>query len=219
MEDRMQIDRWIRRLLPREDKFLDLFIQDVDNLVTACAELRCLLNSKSESERDQRVQQIENLEHRGDEITHLIFKELSLTFITPLDREDIAGLASALDDIIDHIDRAATCIRLYGITEFEDSVRDLAEIIERSVNELHKAIPLLRDLRRADEIRAACVRINAYENQADGVFHRALGHIFNEETDAIRLIKRRELLAMLESATDRCENAAVLIENVLVKYA
>ena len=215
----MRLDRWIRKLLPREERFLKLFIEDVDNLVTASKALRSLLEAASEAERAKWVQEVEDLEHRGDELTHLIFRELGKTFITPLDREDIAGLASSLDDILDHIDRAATCIQLYRLTEFDDPVRDLAEIIEKSVAELHRAIPLLRDLRQTEPIRAACVRVNAYENQADAIFHRALGRIFQEEKDPIRLIKRRELLAMLESATDMCEKAAVLIENVLVKYA
>jgi len=215
----MRLDRWIRKLLPREDKFLHFFIQDVDNLLVACRSLISLLDAKSEDERVRLVQEIEALEHRGDELTHTIFRELSLTFITPFDREDIAGLAASLDDIVDHIDQASTCIHLYRMTEFDEPVRDLVAIIEKSAAELQRAIPLLRDLRNAEEIRAACVRVNAYENQADGVFHRALGRIYQEEKDPIRLIKRRELLAMLESATDRCESVAVLMENVLVKYA
>jgi len=215
----MRLGHLIRKMLPREDKFLEFFVQAADNLMIASHSLCDLLEAKSPEEMRALVRKIEDLEHRGDEITHSIFRELGLTFITPLDREDIAGLASALDDILDNIDRSATCIHLYQITRFDDSLRDLAGFIHTSVVELHKAIPLLRDLRRSEEIRAACVRVNAYENQADAVFHRALGRLFEHEKDAIQLIKQRELLVMLESATDRCENAAVLIENVLVKYA
>jgi predicted phosphate transport protein (TIGR00153 family) len=215
----VRIDRWIRKLLPRDEKFLSLFIQDIENLTEASRALIELLNAPTEQERLRLVKVIEELEHRGDEFTHLIFRELGLTFITPLDREDIAGLASSLDDIMDNIDRAATCIQLYQIHEFDEPIRDLAGIIERSNGELRRAIPLLRDLRDSEPIREACVRVNAYENQADVIFHRALAKLFQEETDPIALIKKRELLAMLESATDRCEDAAVMIENVLVKYA
>ncbi len=215
----MIIDRWIRKLLPRGDKFLSLFVRDIENTMEASAALRELLEATSESERVRLVKMIEDREHRGDELTHTIFRELSLTFITSLDREDIGSLASSIDDIMDDIDRAATAIHIYRIMEFDDSVRDLAEVIERSVNELHRAIPLLRDLHDVDRIRESCVRVNAFENQADQVFHRALGKLFQEETDPIRLIKTKELLATLESATDRCEDAAVLIENVLVKNA
>ena len=214
----MRIDRWIRRLLPREEKFFDLFERDAENLVQACRRLRELLDAGEETTRNRLVNEIEDLEHRGDEITHSIFRELSLTFITPLDREDIGSLATSLDNIMDHIDRAATCIRLYHIIEFGDPVRDLVEIIERSVDELHRAIPLLRDLHDADRIKEACVRINAFENQADQVFHRALARLFQDEQDPIRLIKTKELLAMLESATDRCEDAAVLLEQVIIKH-
>jgi uncharacterized protein len=215
----MKIDAFIRRLLPRTDKFLSLFILDVENLTEACAALRALLETKDEAERTRLIKAIETFEHRGDELTHQIFHELSLTFITTLDREDIGTLASALDDIIDNIDRAATAIQLYKIAEFDDPVRDLAEIIEKSAHELKTAIPLLKDLREVDRLREACVRINAYENQADQIFQRAVGRLFQEETDPIQLIKKKELLATLESATDMCEDAAVLIENVLVKFA
>lgn len=215
----MRIDRWIRLLLPREEKFLSLFVQDIENLGTAGRVLIQLLDATADSDRQRLVKEIEDLEHRGDEITHTVFHELGLTFITPLDREDIAGLASAIDNIMDNIDRAATCIQLYHISDFDEPIRDLADIIDRSISELRRAIPMLKDLRNAEPIREACVRVNAFENQADGVFHRALGRLFQEEVDAIRLIKKRELLAMLESATDRCEDAAVMIENVLVKYA
>lgn len=215
----MRVDRWIRKLLPREDRFLQFFVRDAENLVAASRTLRELLDATQDSERLRLVRQVEAHEHRGDELTHDIFQELSRTFITPLDREDIAGLASSLDDVMDNIDRAATCIHLYQIRIFSEPIRDLAEILENSVLELHRAIPLLRDLREELPIRDACVRVNAYENQADGIFHRALARLFQEEKDPIVLIKQRDILAMLESATDRCEDVAVLIENVLVKYA
>jgi uncharacterized protein len=213
----MIVDRWIRKLLPRTDTFLNLLIQDVENAAAACHVLRELLDAPTEADRGRLVQAIEDLEHRGDDLTHQIFTQLSLTFITTLDREDIGALASSLDDIVDNIDRAATAIRLYRITDFDVHVRDLCEIIERSVAELGRAIPLLRDLKELEVIRTACVRVNAYENEADKVFHRALGELFQDEKDPIRLIKRKELLAVLESATDRCEDVAVLIEGVLVK--
>lgn len=215
----MRVDRWIRRLLPREDKFLAIFVQDVENLAAAGQSLVQLLGAPEGADRSRLVKEIEDFEHRGDEFTHTIFRELGLTFITPLDREDIAGLASALDDILDNIDRAATCSELYHMRNFDEPMRDLGDIIARSIGELRRAIPLLKDLRNAESIREACVRVNAYENQADGIFHRALARLFQEEQDPIQLIKRRELLAMLEAATDRCEDAAVMIENVLVKHA
>ncbi len=213
----MIIDRWIRRLLPRTDTFLNLFIQDIENIAAASRVLRELLDATTDADRARLVQAIEDLEHRGDELTHQIFTQLSSTFITILDREDIGALASACDDVLDNIDRAATAIRIYAITEFDDHVRDLCEIIERSVAELSRAIPLMRDLKELEQIRTACVRVNAYENEADKVFHRALGRLFQKEKDPINLIKQKELLAVLESATDRCEDVAVFIENILVK--
>jgi len=190
----MGVDSFIRRMLPRDNRFHALFVQDVENLSQASQALCDLLKAPSAVERGRLVKEVERLEHCGDDVTHQIFREL------------------------DQIDRAATCIELYRITEFSDAVCDLAEVIQRSVGELKRAVPHLNDRRVPDVIREACVRVNAYENQADAIFHRALGRLFQEEKDAIRLIKERELLAMLEAATDRCEDAAVLIENVLIKY-
>ena len=215
----MGVDSFIRKMLPRDNKFHALFVQDVTNLAEAAQALTDLLKAAGPVERGRLVKEVERLEHIGDEITHTIFKELGLTFVTPLDREDISGLATAFDNILDQIYRAATCIELYHISDFSDAVCDLTEVIQRSAGELQRAVPHLNDRRSPAVIREACVRINAYENQADGIFHRALGRLFQEEKDAIHLIKERELLAMLEAATDRCEDAAVLIENVLIKYA
>lgn len=213
----MKIDRWIRKLLPHGEKFLELFVKDVENLSEASQQLRALLSATTDEDRTRIVRLIEDLEHRGDEITHTIFHELSLTFITSLDREDIGDMASALDNILDNIDQASTAILLYRMTAFNDPCRDLVEVLDRQIVELGRAILQLRDLQDADRIRESCVKINAYENQADLVFHRALGRLFQDEKDPIELIKQKEILAMLESATDRCEDVAVLIENVLVK--
>jgi hypothetical protein len=213
----MLVDRLIRKLLPRSESFFTFFEQDVENLVEACRALRELLDARTTAERDRLVSKIEALEHRGDELTHTIYRELSLTFITPIDREDIGLLASAFDNIMDNIDRAACSIQLYQVVEFDQPVRDLAEIIQLSVGELQRAVPLMRDLRDAGLIREACIRINAHENEADRVFHRALAVLFQDEQDAIRLIKKKEILATLETATDRCEDAAVMIESILVK--
>jgi len=214
----MKIDRWIRKLLPRSDKFLSLFVKDIENLTQASRMLRELMSAATEEDRTRVVRAIEDLEHRGDELTHTIFHELSLTFITAIDREDIGDMASALDNILDNIDQASTAIHLYRMTSFDDPFRDLVEILDRQVVELGRAIPQLRDLHDSDRIRDSCVKVNAYENQADLVFHRALGRLFQHEKDPIELIKQKEILAMLESATDRCEDVAVLIENVLVKH-
>ena len=216
----MRLDHWIQKLLPKDDKFLALFEQSAVNLVEACKVLKNVLEAPSEEIRHQHAKTLKDIEHKGDEITHEIFKDLSTTFITPFDREDIGRLASSLDEILDLMDQAATCIVLYPINTFGDAVHFLADIIEKSVSELRRALPLLHNFRKnVEPLREACVRINAYENQAANVFHRAIARLFQEEMDPINLIKTKELLAMLESATDSCEDAAVLIENVLLKHA
>jgi uncharacterized protein Yka (UPF0111/DUF47 family) len=216
---RVRLDRWLRHLLPKEDRFLSLFERDAENLAQGSAVLRRLFECQDPLERDGLIRRMEEIEHAGDEITHEIFHELSSTFITHLDRQDIGVLASALDDILDHMDRAATRLELFHIRSCPKYLGDLATIIDHSVQELRVAIPLLQDLRDIARIKEAYVRINAYENQADLIFHRALEQLFLDETDPIALIKTREILEVLETAVDKCEDAAVLLENVLVKHA
>jgi hypothetical protein len=214
----MMIDRLIRRILPRTDTFLNLFVDDIENIAEATNALQRLIDAPTVEARDAIARTIEDLEHRGDEFTHAVFRQLGLTFITTIDREDIGRLASSLDNILDNVDQAATRIRLYEMASFDDAMRALVRIIHESVAELRRAMPLLRDLKNVGVLREACVRINAFENHADDVYHQALGRLFHEEKDPIQLIKRKDLLGILESATDRCEDAAVLIQDILVKH-
>jgi len=215
----MRLDGWIRRLVPRGDRFLSLFERDVRNLSDGTEALRTLFHSPDPNRQKELIRRIEEIEHIGDEITHEIFHRLSATFITPIDREDISALASALDNILDNIDRAATRVGLFEITVFPAYFSDLADVIEESVKELCIAIPLLNDMRDITRIREAYVRVNALENKADLIYTRSLEHLFREQKDPIRLMKERDVLELLESAVDACEDAAVLLENVLVKHA
>lgn len=215
----MRPDRWIRRLMPRADRFLSLFDRDVENLALATGALRDLFRSPDPNAQKDLIRRIEEIEHSGDEITHEIFHMLGSTFITPIDREDISALASALDNILDNVDRAATRVGLFEMTSFPPYFGDLAAIIDHSVEELRVAIPLLNDMRDIVRLREAYVRVNAFENQADLIYTRTLESLFREEKDPILLMKKRDVLELLESAVDACEDAAVLLENVQVKHA
>src|SRR5690606_31006777 len=150
-------------------------------------------------------------------ITHEIFTELSSNFITPFDREDIHYLASSLDDIVDYIHGSTKRLLMYKIEEYPISMQQLADIILRSAQEIEVAVSELKSLENVLRIREALVRINSLENNADDVFDGAIASLFQEEKDAIKIIKVKEILSNMETATDKCEDVANVIETILVK--
>jgi predicted phosphate transport protein (TIGR00153 family) len=162
---------------------------------------------------------INDLEHKGDEITHQIYLELGKNFITPFDREDIHSLASAIDDIADYIQGSANRMELYNVTVITDPIVKLAELILQGCVDIDKAVRELKNMKNIRIITDSCVRINSMENQADYVFERAVAHLFDYEEDAKAIIKYKEVLAAMETATDRCEDAANVMESILVKNA
>jgi predicted phosphate transport protein (TIGR00153 family) len=216
----MKLDSILHALLPKDDKFLGYFEDDAENLLAAAKVFRDLMsNTMSKEERAQKIRKIEELEHHGDEMTHQIFSELGSTFITPFDREDIHQLASTLDDILDYIQGAATRIVLYRVDTITTEQEKLAGMIHDQVVELHRAIPHLRDLKNIEAIRESLVKINSLENEADDLFERAIANLFDTCKDPIQLIKSKELFVSLETATDQCEDAANVIESIIVKNA
>jgi uncharacterized protein len=216
----MKLERILHALLPKEDKFFQYFEKDVENLLAAARMFKDLMsNAISKEERAQKVKYIEEMEHRGDEITHTIFSELGATFITPFDREDIHALASTLDDILDYLRGAATRLILYQVKKISPEQERLAGLILDQVVELHKAILNLRQFKNGEAIRDSLVRINSIENEADDLFERAIADLFENCNDPIKLIKTKELLVSLETATDQCEDAANVIESIIVKNA
>lgn len=216
----MKLDSLLQALVPKDDKFFDYFEKDVGNLLAAAKVFKELMtNTMSKEERVQKIKKIEELEHRGDELTHQIFSDLGSTFITPFDREDIHSLASKLDDILDYIQGAATRIILYRVETITPEQEQLATMIHESVVELSKAIPNLRDLKNVASIRESLVKINSIENAADDLFERAIANLFDTCKDPILLIKSKELLVSLETATDQCEDAANVLESIIVKNA
>jgi uncharacterized protein len=216
----MKLEWLLHALLPKEDKFFQYFEKDVENLLAAASMFKDLMtNAISKEERAQKVKYIEEMEHKGDEITHTIFSELGATFITPFDREDIHALASTLDDILDYLRGAATRLILYQVKKISPEQERLASLIYDQVIELHKAIRNLHKFKNGDEIRESLVRINSIENEADDLFERAIADLFENCNDPIKLIKTKELLVSLETATDQCEDAANVIESIIVKNA
>lgn len=177
------------------------------------------LSATDPEKRKEYIKEVERLEHVGDDITHSIFLELSKNFITPFDREDIHALASAVDDIADYIHASASNIELYNLTVISDPMIKLAELLVEMCTDLEKAIKELRSFKNIRVIADACVRINSGENQADYACNLAIARLFEFETNAIELIKQKEVLQTLELATDKCEDAANVLESILVKNA
>ncbi len=212
----MSINSILQVLIPKDKKFFPLFEQASANLLEMAKILYEALNSDGDK-RKLLIKEISRLEHVGDEITHQIFHELGSNFITPFDREDIQSLASVLDDVLDYIHGSAKRIELYNITKIHPSMIKLGELILESAHELNKAIPQLKDMRDVSLIREACVKINSIENHADDIFDMAVARLFEEETNAVEIIKIKEILSALETATDRAEDAANVLESIMIK--
>ena len=203
-------------LVPKDKNFFKLFSQASENLVEISKVFSEMAIAPIEK-RHELLKKISDLEHVGDEITHQIFTELSTNFITPFDREDISYLASSLDDIVDYIDGSAKRIDTYRIEDITPAMKKLCEIIEHSAKEIHIAVSNMRDMNNAVRIREAIVRINSLENHADDVFDTAIADLFDNEKDAIKIMKMKEILSNMETATDKCEDVANVIETIMVK--
>jgi len=202
------------RLLPKETKFFELFEQMSSNLILGATAITDLLREFKDT--PSYVKQIKDIEHRGDELTHTVFVKLNSTFITPFDREDIHTLASSLDDVLDFINAAADRIMLYKIHAAPPAAFELAEIIVKQSEALGRAV---RNLEKLKDVLPHCVEVNRLENEADRVSREAIGRLFDSEMDPIALIKIKELLEVLETATDKAEDAANVLETVVLKSA
>ncbi|OGO41660.1 MAG: phosphate transport regulator [Chloroflexi bacterium RBG_16_58_8] len=203
--------------VPRENKFFDLFEEIAQNTTKAAVALKELIDTWQFI--DSRVAEITELEHQGDTITHQVISLLNRTFVTPLDREDITMLAHTMDDIIDFIHATADAMFIYKINTPTERAKQLADIIVKAAAEVQKAVSGLR--RRSDlkKMMEGCVEINRLENMADRVYRAAMAELFDDTSDVALLIKWREIYEHMESATDRCEDVANVLEGVALKHA
>ncbi|MFH1003946.1 MAG: DUF47 family protein [Bacteroidota bacterium] len=205
--------------IPKEKNFFPLFEKASDNLYVISKVLVEMVNTSSPEKRIKLIKEIERLEHVGDNITHDIFNELNANFITPFDREDIHELSSSMDDIVDFIHSAAKQIDHYKLVEIPMEVIKLAELIMNCAEELKEAIGELHYLKHKNKIKESCVKINSIENHADDIFDMGIVRLFETEKDAIQIIKIKGVLAALETATDKCEDVANVLEQIIVKNA
>jgi len=202
----------VLRLIPKEEKFYEMFIKAGNNINAAAKLLKQMLETSETTE--QYARKIKELEHLGDKLTHEIISKLNKTFVTPFDREDIYTLCRALDDILDYINSVANWIVLFRITTPGPDAIRLAQIIIECTEEISKAIGSLHQL---NTVYPHCVEINRLENEADTVFRQALVWLFESTRDAITIIKLKDFFQDLELATDRCEDVANVLESIAVK--
>ena len=186
-------------------------------MVKAARELQVLINDWEDV--GEKVSEITELEHEGDRITHQIMEQLHRTFVTPFDREDIALLAHSLDDVMDFIHSAADAMFVYRVNRPGQLARELSGVLVQAAVEVEKALPELRHRRNLNQVLQRCVEINRLENVADEIYRRAMGELFTDTTDITEIIKWREIYEYLESATDRCEDVANVLEGVALKHA
>lgn len=203
--------------IPREEKFFRLFEDGARNMVKAAEALKGLIDTWENVE--EKVDAITELEHQGDSVTHRIMEQLHRTFVTPFDREDIALLAHSLDDIVDFIHSTADALFLYKIEQPSQRAKELADILVQAAAEVERALLLLEHHAQLKQVLERCVEINRLENMADRVFRSAMAELFDDSTDIAYIIKWREIYEHMESATDRCEDVADVIEGVALKHA
>jgi len=202
------------RLIPRDAKFFDMFAEMASNLGDGARLLKQILDDFKDVE--VRVQQLKALEHRGDEMTHNVLTRLNQTFITPFDREDIYRLASSLDDILDFTYSAGVRLVMYKITSAPEAASKLADVLVRQCDQVLLAV---KGLEKNVKVLDYCVEINRLENEADSIARTAIATLFDREKDPISLIKLKELYEVLETATDKAEDAANVLEGVVLKSA
>src|SRR3954453_590607 len=202
------------RLIPKDNSFFTMFSAMSDNLISGARDLVDLFANYNDVAK--KIEKIHNIERHGDELTHNILTKLNQTFITPFDREDIHQLASSLDDVLDFVNASGARLVMYRITNPPPAAGELSKIILLQSQELQKAVSLLQKQKNGD-VLTHCVEINRLENEADQISQQGITTLFDNEKDPITLIKTKELLEFLERATDKAEDAANVLETVVLK--
>lgn len=216
----MGLSNFIRMFTPKDKVFYSLF-EDITSTLESMS--RVFLEGVKEKDFARRttlLRSLEDFEHKCDEITHRIFIELGQNFITPFDREDIHSLASALDDVADYMWGSGKRILNYQLAQTDEIMVSMAEVICKCTAALHSGVPELRNMKNLKAITDCCVSINSFENEADDLLDTATIALFTAHNiDPIELVKRKDLYQEMELVTDKCEDAANVIESIIIKYS
>ncbi|MBI3950756.1 MAG: DUF47 domain-containing protein [Acidobacteria bacterium] len=202
------------KLIPREEKYFDLFNEMATHIHASAKLLAQLFNEFDKAEHY--AHQIKDLEHQCDELTHAVVKKINQTFITPIDREDIYALSKALDDIIDLIDSAASRTLLYKIAGATDTARRQADVIARATAEITQAVARIKS---NTGMQQYFIAIHTLENEGDSLFREAVAQLFQDHQDPLEVIKWKDLYETLERAIDKCEDVANVLESIMLKHA
>jgi uncharacterized protein len=213
------VNSFLKFFLPKDKVFFQLFENVAETLVKMGSRLKDVVKESDFETRAKYIKEIEDMEHANDDFTHKIFTELGRNFITPFDREDIHSLASALDDVSDYIYASAKKINFYKVDPSDIGFQKMSELISNGCSEVQKAVYELRDMKNLRRITDSMVAINSIENQADDIFDMSIERLFETEPDAKEVIKKREIYQVMEIVTDKCEDAANVIESIIIKYA
>jgi predicted phosphate transport protein (TIGR00153 family) len=207
------------RLIPREKVFFDLFEKAADNARRGAEEVQALFDRFDDL--PERAKRVKDIEHAGDELTHEMIERLNQTFITPIDREDIHELAVRLDDIVDLMDTAVNRVLLYKIEKPIEDARALARCLVHATKVICEMLPLMRlmSAKNSDVIRTKCHDVHAQENEGDHIEQHALAALFDGAHEPLYVMKWKNIIEELESATDRCEDVANVIEGIVLKNA
>ncbi len=204
----------LRRMLPREESFFEMFVELAGNVHTGAQALVELLSNYTDV--PAQAARIKEIEHAGDDITHGLIKRLNQTFITPFDREDIHELSSKIDDVLDLINAAASRMVIYRVDRVRQGAAELAKILEEATAQMLAAV---RVLEKRDHILTYCIEINRLENESDRLCRTLIAQLFDEEKDPVQIIKWKEIFDVIETAVDKCEDVANVIEAVTLKSA
>jgi uncharacterized protein len=202
------------RIIPREERFFDLFADDMANVLVGARALEEMLRNYTDLEK--KAADLRAIEHRGDEISHDIGSRLARTFVTPFDREDIHALISGIDDIIDGIEEVADTFVLYGIKAPTPEAIRQAEIITAQCLQLHEAMTKLKGFKELDAYR---VEVHRLENEGDRIARGAVAALFDGRHEALDVIRWKEIYQLLEGTIDTCEDVADIIERITIKHA
>lgn len=214
----MSLNSIFQFLVPKDKKFFPLFEEASSNLVQLALILHEAVNLPLK-ERDELFQKIDELEQKGEDITRQTNLELSRNFITPFDREDIHALITSIDNVADNLHGASSRMRLYQVDKITKSIRKLTEINLEACKQIDVAVQELRDLKSMKNITSACSKINKLESKSDSVYDKAVADLFENENDAKNIIKYKEVLSVLETATDKCKRVASVLESISVKHS
>lgn len=202
------------RLIPREERFFDLFVEDAANVLDGARQLEAMLRSYENP--DKAAKKIRETEHRGDEISHDIGRRLEQTFVTPFDREEIHALISGLDDILDLIEQVSDTFVLYNINAPTKTAVKQAALVVQSCETIHGALSHLRGFKELDRF---VVEIHRLENEGDRLARSAIAGLFDDGNKTIEVLKWKDIYSLLEDTIDKCEDVADLIERIVVKHA